>query len=378
MTKSELEQYKGFVEARLKALSPFLQNYALGDFSERIEIPDQEDEFTELLVGLALMVDDIKEMIREKEDTITKLRQAEEALRESEELFSKAFHASPIITTITSLKDGRFIDVNETFVQLSGYRRDEVIGRSVLELDIYGDPAKRAETIRLMREEREVHDREIKIRTRSGEKLDILVSSAAIEIGGEPCVLMVGYDTTERKRTEQELFLKNIVFESSIASNSIADRDGNITHVNPAFLEMWGYETKEEACGNSVASFFVNPEDAGPVMEALVGIGQWEGEFLAKRRDGSTFVSRGLATIVCDEKGGQIGYQSANLDVTAQRQMEKELTQRLAELERFNRLAVGRELRMVELKRQVNQLSEQLGKEPPYDVSFVEENIWGS
>ena len=64
MTKSEMEEYKDYVSARLSQLSPFMQSYALGDFSESIEIPEEEDEFTELLVGLTLMVDDIKEIVK--------------------------------------------------------------------------------------------------------------------------------------------------------------------------------------------------------------------------------------------------------------------------------------------------------------------------
>ena len=59
-------------------------------------------------------------------------------------------------------------------------------------------------------------------------------------------------------------------------------------------------------------------------------------------------------------------------DITERKRAEQELKQKMEELERFNRLAVGRELRMIELKRQVNELSEQLGKEPPYDLSLLE------
>ena len=77
MAKTELKQYREYVSARLSELSPLLQNYAVGDFSENIQIPEEEDEFTELLVGLTLMVDDIREMIAEKEDTITRLEKME-------------------------------------------------------------------------------------------------------------------------------------------------------------------------------------------------------------------------------------------------------------------------------------------------------------
>ena len=62
----------------------------------------------------------------------------------------------------------------------------------------------------------------------------------------------------KRKKAEEALQLKDLVFDASIAANSIADNNGFITHVNNAFLKMWGYKTKEQAIGNSVADFFVN------------------------------------------------------------------------------------------------------------------------
>lgn len=138
-------------------------------------------------------------------------------------------------------------------------------------------------------------------------------------------VIITFIDITELKETESELHLKNIVFESSIASNSIADKEGIITHVNQAFIDLWGYKTKEEAIGNSVADFFVNPEDAGPVMESLTTTDKWEGEFLAKHKSGSTFISKGLATIIKNKNEEIIGYQSANIDITDQKKAEEEI-----------------------------------------------------
>ena len=127
MTKSEMEEYRERVSARLSQLSPFLQSYAIGDFSETIEFPEEEDEFTELLVGLTLMVDDIKEMIQEKEDTITKLRRTEEALSQSEAMWRSVVENAPgIIMTVDRDRTIRFI--NRT---VPGLTPEEVIGRSV-------------------------------------------------------------------------------------------------------------------------------------------------------------------------------------------------------------------------------------------------------
>ncbi len=147
----------------------------------------------------------------------------------------------------------------------------------------------------------------------------------------------VAIDITSRKRMEEELAVKNLVFEATIAGKSIADNAGVIHTVNPFFLQMWGYERKEQALGRPIPEFFVHPHEAEAVLAALDATGQWEGEFLALRADGSTFTCQGLATVVRDEQGQRIGYQSTTLDVTAQRQAEQQLKQALAELERSNR-----------------------------------------
>jgi PAS domain S-box-containing protein len=140
-------------------------------------------------------------------------------------------------------------------------------------------------------------------------------------------------DITRRKQEEDTLRIKNQVFEDSIASQSIADSTGIITHVNPAFLRLWGYTSKEQAIGNSVSSFFADQVDAVPVLEALATHDAWEGEFRAKRTDGSTFISRGFATSLRDTRGELVGYQSTNLDVTREREAEKEIIKLNTELE---------------------------------------------
>ena len=73
MSKSELEQYKEYISNRLNQLTPFFQNYAIGDFSKTIKVPEKEDEFTELLVGLNLMVEDVQELIKTETDKSNKL-----------------------------------------------------------------------------------------------------------------------------------------------------------------------------------------------------------------------------------------------------------------------------------------------------------------
>lgn len=136
------------------------------------------------------------------------------------------------------------------------------------------------------------------------------------ESGQHVGVVINAQDVTSSRKIQEELRLKDIVFESSIAANSTADKYGSITHVNSAFLSMWGYTSKQQVLGRPISDFFVNTEDTTPVLDSLTETGVWQGTFNAQRADGSSFLSQGLATVVRDENGELIGYQSANLDVT--------------------------------------------------------------
>jgi PAS domain S-box-containing protein len=135
---------------------------------------------------------------------ITERRQAEEALRLSEERFAKAFRASPLALTITSLKTSRLLEVNETFTRLSGYTREEAVGRTTPELGVWARDSDREEEVAMVFELGRVRDLEYRFRMKDGTERVGLVSAERIEIGGEPCALTVIQDVTEQKRAEAE------------------------------------------------------------------------------------------------------------------------------------------------------------------------------
>lgn len=131
--------------------------------------------------------------------------QAAAALRQSEERFSKAFRATPVAIAISTLAESRVVDVNEGFLRLFGFQRDEVIGRAALELDIWTNSEDRAELLRLLEEKRSVRDKEYRFRTKTGDDRGVLVSAEIIELGNEPCMLFIAYDLTERLHLETQL-----------------------------------------------------------------------------------------------------------------------------------------------------------------------------
>jgi len=135
---------------------------------------------------------------------ITERKLAEEALQVSEKRFAKAFSANPQPMSLTTLDDGRYIDVNESFLQMSGYDRREVIGSTSLELGIFQEPEDRERLVRPLRENGSVRNLELKFRTKGGEFRILLSSAELIQLGGQPCVLVASSDITERKRLEEE------------------------------------------------------------------------------------------------------------------------------------------------------------------------------
>ena len=130
-------------------------------------------------------------------------RRAEEALRKSEEKFAKAFQASPASFTIVRIHDQRYIEVNSAFEKQTGLLRAEVIGRSIFEVgkvDLRSLNQAYGEAV----EHGSVRNREALIQRKSGEPLTVLLSADVVEFDGQPCVLTVAEDITERKQAELE------------------------------------------------------------------------------------------------------------------------------------------------------------------------------
>ncbi len=136
---------------------------------------------------------------------ITERKQAEEALRLSEDKFSKAFRSSPDAFAISRQSDGMILEVNGRWEEIIGYARDEAVGRTVSELQIYLNPSERAQLVSLVRERGSARDFEVVLRKKSGEIRNVSVSAEPIMIRDEPCLMLIVRDITERKRAQQSL-----------------------------------------------------------------------------------------------------------------------------------------------------------------------------
>jgi PAS domain S-box-containing protein len=129
--------------------------------------------------------------------------QITEALQKSETKFSKVFRLSPVAKTLTRLKDERCVDLNEAFEHLVGWRRDEVLGRTLAEIGIWANPDERLRFVEDLKRETLIRDHEAQFRTKSGKIRTVLRSSDLVEIDGELCGLTVIVDITERKLADE-------------------------------------------------------------------------------------------------------------------------------------------------------------------------------
>ncbi|MDY6879810.1 MAG: cache domain-containing protein [Desulfatiglans sp.] len=134
-----------------------------------------------------------------------KLESYHQHLRRSEEKFSKAFRSSPSPISITTYRNGKILDVNESFLRSTEYERHEVIGKSIQDLGFYFDNDEILRIVELLNRNGAIRNRPIHFQTKSGEGRLGLLSAEIIEIWDEPCVLGITEDVTEVVRLEREI-----------------------------------------------------------------------------------------------------------------------------------------------------------------------------
>lgn len=107
--------------------------------------------------------------------------------------------------SLTTMDEGRFIDINESFLNMSGYTRDEVLGRTAHQLSVWEQPEARQLYIKALREKGSVKDMEMRFRTKSGAIRTLLLAAELVDTDGQKCILVSSADVTELKQAEQRL-----------------------------------------------------------------------------------------------------------------------------------------------------------------------------
>ena len=269
---------------------------------------------------------------------VTERRRAEIALRESETKFATAFARSPLSLTITSIEDGTLVDVNEGFIQLSGYTREEAVGRTPDSLGLWIDPDVRAERFRRMLAGEQVPDVEASFRIKDGTELIGVVGSAMVEINGRRCVLSSVIDITERKRAEEtirrsEARIREFA-DTAPAMLWITDPDGMCTYISRGWLEFTG-QRLSEALGLGWAEA-IHPDDRTTAAEAFLRANQarepFELDYRVRRADGEYRWTIDAGRPRFDADGDFLGHIGSVIDITDRKHAEQAKDEFLATL----------------------------------------------
>jgi len=205
---------------------------------------------------------------------ITKRMLAESALRASEEKFEQVFTRSPDGIVILQQEDLTIYDINDSFLLASQYKREELIGKTVYELNVFeqGDALKNA--TEELAHQGFFENREMIFHTKSGHKVQSLVSATFIEINNIPCVLCITKNINELRSAEEKLKQSEQrfrgAFENSLVGIVLIDLEGNIFQVNHFAREVLGYETAH--LEGVHISRLIPPEDRVQFKETLNGL----------------------------------------------------------------------------------------------------------
>ena len=255
---------------------------------------------------------------------ITARKAAEAALRRSEALLSHLFATSPDCLTLTEFDSGRYALVNDCFLQVAGYRREEVIGRTALELGIWqqqGDRDAFAETIR---RQGSVQGLPVTFRRRDGRRIPMLISGARFDFDGQRFLVLAARDVSasEQTRLEVEAILNTVTLAIAFV------REQRIVRINARHREMFGW-SEDELRSATLSVLWPDPSGfQGMRRQAITKLRQkhgYECETQLKRRDGSLFWCRLQAQSVDPSNpigGGTIW--SAE-DITERRQTQQAL-----------------------------------------------------
>ena len=176
---------------------------------------------------------------------ITKRKMVEEELKRSRDSFITVFQHNPIPLTLVSTVDGTFVDVNEPFLQETGYTKEEVVGKTSGDLKIFAEVHEYLQITTLLKNNLQISGIEVHCQRKNGEVRICRFSSKTIIIDGKPHILSSIEDITERKKAEIALIESENRFKTIIEKMPVPlgliNQDGKTVYCNSAFLQIFGY-----------------------------------------------------------------------------------------------------------------------------------------
>ncbi len=272
--------------------------------------------------------EELRHEIRERE-------KIESALRDSEARYRLIVENTHDLIMVTD-PDGVISYVSPSCHKVFGWHPEDLVGKQpwiILPEDV--------DRIRESLKKASGTDVEYRIQTHDGRVKWVSHSWSPIFRNNElVSTISILRDVTERKSTEEALQIKESAIASSISGIAISDLNGVLTYVNPAILNLLGYDDESELLGKTVLEFWASEEEAGKAWETTLSAGSWIGELVARKRNGSPLHLQTATALVKDKTGKAIAIMGSFSDLTERKELEQQFLQ-AQKMEAIGTLAGG-------------------------------------
>lgn len=310
-------------------------------------------------------------------ENITARKRSEIALQESEEKFHRMFEKHAAIMLLIEPNTGTIMDANPAAEKFYGYSCEQLRWMKIGQINV---PQPEAVTGRRTQAARKSPSPYIFFhRLASGEVRLVEVHSSPVQVNGSILLFSIIHDVSARVRAEEKLRESEeqlrIIYNTSPDAIGLFDAHANIVMMNPAAARIFGYSNSSEMLGKNALEFFI-PEDRERAARVIARVFS-EGmvcnvEFELLRKDGSHFAAEFNCSALYGADSKPDGILAVTRDITERKQVEAELKNRLGELNRWYKATLGREGRIIELKREINELLKRSGQPARYPQMEVE------
>jgi two-component system cell cycle sensor histidine kinase/response regulator CckA len=275
---------------------------------------------------------------------VTERKRIQTALESSELKYSAAFHTSPDSVNLNRLSDGLYLDISDGFTATTGFTQDDVEGKTSAEIAIWADLETRDQLVAGLRADGVVHNLEMRFRRKDGSLGTGLMSARVIDVDGQPCILSITRDVTDRREAEKRF--RTLIDRAGDLIFMVDPSTGQCIEANKAACDRLGY-SREEMLALSLLDL-APPEDAGGVsgrLESVIERGELHSETTLLRRDGVAVpVDIGLTIVEIEGRPIMLGIArdiSERKQAEAERAALEEQLRQAQKMEGIGRLAGG-------------------------------------
>ncbi len=301
-------------------------------------------------------------------------RKAEEALQESEQRFKSIFDNAADGILIADVENKKFLSGNSMICKMLGYSEEEIKNLGMMDIHPEKDLVYVIEQFEKQASGKFTLARDLPVKRKDGSVFYTDINSFPITLAGKTYLVGIFRDVTERKRAEEELKNEKAFTESALNILSdvffVFNLEGRFLRWNKTANVVLGY-TDEEISSLKPTDFF-SGEDIKRITDAIEkvikeGYTRVEAEFITK--DNKKIPYEITGSLLKDANGNYIGVSGVGRNITERKRIEyellrreEELKKRVQELEDFYNMSVGRELRMIELKKEIERLNEEMAR----------------